>query len=86
MSLCSTSKDEYLDKKGVPLPDADQWELVTCTSDTPSQENGDDCGVFTCMIADFISVDLPLCCLHSRISTSAVKQIALSILKGQVIM
>jgi len=33
-------KDEHLDKKGVPLPDADQWKLVTCTRDTPRQLNG----------------------------------------------
>jgi hypothetical protein len=33
-------QDEHKDKKGGPLPDIDQWQLVTTTSDTPRQRNG----------------------------------------------
>lgn len=33
-------QDEHLDKKKCPLPDLDQWELVTCTASTPQQRNG----------------------------------------------
>lgn len=32
-------KDEHQDKKKCPLPDADQWTLVPCTTDTPRQAN-----------------------------------------------
>mmetsp|Transcript_63781 Transcript_63781/g.94737 ORF Transcript_63781/g.94737 Transcript_63781/m.94737 type:complete len:213 (-) Transcript_63781:408-1046(-) len=36
-------KDEHKAKKGCPLPDEDKWELVTCTEDTPFQQNGMFC-------------------------------------------
>ncbi|CAI5747101.1 unnamed protein product [Peronospora destructor] len=36
------------------------WELVTTTPDTPLQMNGSDCGVFSCMFADYLSQNLPL--------------------------
>lgn len=32
-------QDEHMDKKKQPLPDADSWQLVTCTNDTPRQRN-----------------------------------------------
>ncbi|EGZ17649.1 Hypothetical protein PHYSODRAFT_498310 [Phytophthora sojae] len=35
--------------------DEEGWELVTCTPDTPQQNNGSDCGVFSCMFADYLS-------------------------------
>lgn len=31
------------------------WELVTTAEDTPQQANGSDCGVFSCMFADYLS-------------------------------
>lgn len=44
-------EDEHKDKKKSQL-DTSDWELVPCDSDTcPQQENGFDCGVFTCMFA-----------------------------------
>lgn len=34
-------KDEHQAKKGCPLPDEDEWELVSCDSEsTPQQLNG----------------------------------------------
>ncbi|KAE9014902.1 hypothetical protein PR002_g14093 [Phytophthora rubi] len=40
--------------------DEEGWELVTCTPDTPQQNNGSDCGVFSCMFADYLSQNKPL--------------------------
>ncbi len=37
--------DEHVDKKGCPLPDANDWVLVSCTPDTPQQTNGKLCRV-----------------------------------------
>jgi len=33
-------QEEHQDKKKCPLPDIDQWKLVECTRDTPTQGNG----------------------------------------------
>jgi sentrin-specific protease 1 len=33
-------KDEHQDKNGAPLPQAERWSLIQCTSDTPRQANG----------------------------------------------
>lgn len=30
------------------------------TQDTPQQENGFDCGVFTCQVLNYLAQDLPL--------------------------
>lgn len=36
----------------------DGWELVPTDLDsTPQQQNGSDCGVFSCMFADFLSLN-----------------------------
>lgn len=34
-------QDEHLEKKKTTLPDVDQWKLVPCAEDTPSQHNGE---------------------------------------------
>jgi sentrin-specific protease 1 len=39
-SLLQYVKDEHQAKKGTPLPDADEWRLVSCESATPRQRNG----------------------------------------------
>jgi hypothetical protein len=38
-------QDDHMAKKGCPLPDLEEWELVQCRDDTPQQRNGkyDDC-------------------------------------------
>ena len=77
-------KDEHMAKKGCPLPDADEWELVESAPDTPQQRNGYDCGVFTCMFCDFLSTDCPLTFSQEHI-TQCRERIALSIMKGVAI-
>ena len=77
-------KDEHESKKGTPLPDEESWELVPCLPDVPRQRNGYDCGVFTCMFADFISKDSPLVFNQSHV-TQCRERIALSILKGSAL-
>lgn len=47
--------------------------------------SGFDCGVFTCMFADFLSKDCPLVFGQSHV-TQCRERIALSILNGQAIM
>ena len=39
-SLFQYIQDEHLDKKKMPLPNKDDWELIECTSNTPRQRNG----------------------------------------------
>ena len=78
-------QDEHQDKKKCPMPDVDEWELATCTSDTPRQCNCFDCGVFTCMFCDFLSRDCPLVFGQDHV-TQCRQRIALSILNGQAIM
>jgi len=79
--LLNYLKDEWRAKKEGELPDADKWRLVSCTRDTPVQENGFDCGVFTCMFADFLSMDKPLTFSQEHVAQCR-KKIALSIMKG----
>merc|ERR1711957_59358 len=73
-------KDEHRSKKGTAL-EAGEWKLVPCTSSTPRQSNGVDCGVFTCMFCDFISKDCPLVFNQEHIAQCR-ERIALSILKN----
>ena len=40
-SLFQYIKDEHQAKKGTPLPDAQEWRLVSCESATPRQRNGE---------------------------------------------
>ena len=75
-------QDEHLDKKKTPLPDIKEWKLVPTKRETPRQHNGDDCGVFTCIIADLLSIDLPLTFDQSHIN-QVREYIALSIIRGQ---
>jgi Ulp1 family protease len=77
-------KDEWRAKKGGELPNQDEWDLVTCKADTPQQRNGYDCGVFTCMFADFLSMGRPLAFSQQHI-TQCRERIALSIMRGVAI-
>ncbi len=53
--------DEHRDKHGgAELPHQDKWVLTYSTPFAPRQRNGYDCGVFTCMTADFLSMGWPL--------------------------
>jgi len=78
-------KDEHLDKKKEPLPHQDEWKLVPTQNDTPHQRNGFDCGVFTCMFADFLSRDCPLVFSQEHI-TQCRERIALSIMNGSALL
>jgi hypothetical protein len=53
-------KGELKSKKGEDLDEA-EWTLNCAQADTPQQTNSDDCGVFTCIAADYIAADEPLC-------------------------
>ena len=60
-------QDEHADKKGIPLLNNDEWEVVPCSSETtPKQTNGYDCGVFTIMSADLISRNLDIMLLSQN--------------------
>lgn len=74
-------QDEHGDKKECPLPDADQWQLVPCTLDTPLRWNEFDCGVFVCMFCDFLAQDCPLVVRHENM-THFLHRIAVCILKN----
>jgi sentrin-specific protease 1 len=39
-ALFTYIQDEHMDKKKIPLPDADAWEIVPTQPDTPRQTNG----------------------------------------------
>jgi len=84
-ALFNYIQDEHIAKKNTPLPDADAWELVPTRGDTPRQRNGYDCGVFTCMFADFLSKDTALVFNQDHINQCR-ERIALSIMKGKAIM
>ena len=61
-----------------------RWKLVSTNIDTPRQENGFDCGVFTCMYADFLSMGYPLTFNQEHIAKCR-QRIALSCLNDCVI-
>ena len=75
-------KDEWKSKNpGQELPHLSEWKKVKTTIETPKQQNGFDCGVFTCMFADFLSMKYPLSFTQEHI-TQCRERIALSILQG----
>mmetsp|Transcript_23082 Transcript_23082/g.63998 ORF Transcript_23082/g.63998 Transcript_23082/m.63998 type:complete len:588 (+) Transcript_23082:59-1822(+) len=84
-ALFNYIQDEHLDKKKSSLPDKEKWELVPTQRNTPRQTNGYDCGVFTCMFADFLSKDTALVFSQQHINQCR-ERIALSIMKGKAIM
>jgi len=43
-------------KKDLPVG---KWQLME-DPNPPTQNNGYNCGVFTCVLADFVSLDMPL--------------------------
>mmetsp|Transcript_6538 Transcript_6538/g.18517 ORF Transcript_6538/g.18517 Transcript_6538/m.18517 type:complete len:786 (+) Transcript_6538:26-2383(+) len=50
-------EEEHKARKGAPL-DLSEWEEYQ-PQDIPHQENGYDCGIFSCMFADFSAQDAP---------------------------
>lgn len=51
-------RQESLDKKRIPF-DSTGW-VKENMQNIPQQENGSDCGVFSCMFAEFVSRDRPI--------------------------
>jgi len=45
-------QQEHKHYKGTELPDPDGWQLISARRDSPQQNNGSDCGVFSCCIAE----------------------------------
>jgi sentrin-specific protease 1 len=76
-------KDEHMDKKKFPLPERETWRLIPCQANCPQQDNGYDCGVFTCAFADYLSLDKEPNFGQSHV-TELRNRIALSIIKGAV--
>jgi sentrin-specific protease 1 len=79
-------QDEYSDKRPLEfeMGPPESWDLVTCTAETPRQQNGYDCGVFASLFADWISVDRPLVQPSEADMKRYRDRIALSILNGNV--
>ena len=73
--------DEWKNTRMNQVMDWDEWKLVACPVDTPSQTNSVDCGAFTCMYADFITNDCKSI-FHARNMGHFRRYIALSILNG----
>ena len=46
-------QEESMDKRNIQI-DMSHW-TIECIQDCPKQSNGSDCGVFSCMFAEFIS-------------------------------
>ena len=57
LQVLSYLESEHLQIRKAPLPGP--WLLVHAT-DSPQQKNGIDCGVFTCLAIDSLSLDAPL--------------------------
>jgi len=80
---------EHKDKRGVPIPPSLKWKKVCTTDETPRQKNGSDCGVFSIMFAEFLSLDLPLefdqsnmALFRQRIALQLLEQSAIGIVQS----
>lgn len=83
-ALMQYLQDEHKDKKETPMSGVEEWILQTCIrEETPQQQNGYDCGVFSILFADFLSENLPLLFDQKCISSMRVK-ICASILAGKL--
>merc|ERR1712159_30806 len=45
-------KEEHMNKKNKPMLDIEEWTLKSPGRKSPQQDNGSDCGVFTCCMAE----------------------------------
>ena len=53
-SMLEYLKEEHKDKKGSPLKNVEDFQIYT-DNHNPQQNNGSDCGVFTCCMAENVS-------------------------------
>eukprot|EP00510_Aplanochytrium_minuta_P003319 CAMPEP_0184006900 /NCGR_PEP_ID=MMETSP0954-20121128/990_1 /TAXON_ID=627963 /ORGANISM="Aplanochytrium sp, Strain PBS07" /LENGTH=288 /DNA_ID=CAMNT_0026285581 /DNA_START=692 /DNA_END=1558 /DNA_ORIENTATION=+ len=76
--------DESSDKKKNEL-DSSQWELVSMGHSTPQQNNGYDCGVFTCVSAYYLSLGRSLSFKNSDMPYFR-KRLCIDILKECIVL
>ena len=73
-------KDEHLEKKGIPLPEG-YWTVNECDRETcPLQIDSFNCGVFVCMMCDFMSMDCQPNFQQCHIHQGIREKLALAIL------
>lgn len=53
-------EDEWKSKKGEDFFYSSKWKIVGSVQGIPRQRNTYDCGVYTCLFADFLSANIPL--------------------------
>mmetsp|Transcript_16895 Transcript_16895/g.30588 ORF Transcript_16895/g.30588 Transcript_16895/m.30588 type:complete len:277 (+) Transcript_16895:1817-2647(+) len=83
-SLLQYLQDKHLVERDVELPDIDEWELFGHQPGMPTQQNGFDCGVFTCLYAAFLGLDLPLVFSQEHMNHCR-RRLALSIMHGSIL-
>lgn len=76
--------DEARDKKEIDGYDVSEYRLIDHGHNIPQQENGYDCGVFSCMFADFDTDDLPFQFSQENLAEFRLK-IVLAIMRGELI-
>jgi len=59
-----------------------EWELIV--EDVPQQQNGNDCGVFTCMFADLVFDDIGVNNLRQIMMEDFRLKICYAILRRQI--
>jgi sentrin-specific protease 1 len=52
--------DEWKDKQKSDFSDNDKWSIEDNRNNTPQQKNNHDCGVFVCMFAHLLSLNVDL--------------------------
>lgn len=72
--------NEHWDKKG---KDMDCSKFAKQSNETPLQENGTDCGVFCCKVAEYLSRDVPLSFSQADIKYFR-KRMIYEVLKGKL--
>ena len=79
-------QDEHYSKNGKALPHIESWKVMrhSAAENIPSQKNSVDCGVFVCVFAYFLLLDLPFEFNQEHI-LRARKWMVLSILRGEIL-
>lgn len=71
---------------GNELPDRFSWNLIPCSvSQTPSQENDRDCGVFVCMFIDLLSQGYNIHGMQQSDLLYSREKIAASLLANKIV-
>ncbi|CAJ1958345.1 unnamed protein product, partial [Cylindrotheca closterium] len=78
--------DEHSSLHVTGLPNKEAWQSICTNADTPQQQNGYDCGVFTCLFADCVSLGVPMAFDQSDIDNNARQKLALAILNDRPIL